>query len=461
MRKSHWIHVVALAALGFAPAPGGPGGAGGADRSVALTIYNDNLALVKDHRTLSFPSGAGEIRFTDVASQIDPTSVHFQAVDDPGAVQVLEQNFQFDLVSSERLLQKYVDSPLEVLTKDGKLHAGTLLSFEGGSLLLREGEGLVGLERAQIQEVRYGKLPGGLITRPTLQWTVEGDGGRHPAELRYLTTGISWHSEYVAVASESGDRMDLAGWVSIDNRSGATYENAMLKLVAGEVNRVEPEPPAVPRGRGMEVMALKAADSRQFEEETFSEYHLYTLQRPATVADREIKQLALFPTTRLKSRKVYTYDGARNAKKVQVTLEAKNSKLDGLGIPLPKGKVRVYQEDASKALQFAGEDAIDHTPKDEMLRVHIGNAFDVVGERKQTDSRAVSDRTRETSFEVKVRNHKKEAVTVVVVERAWGDWSVIRKSQDFRKRDATTLEFPVTVAADGEVVVTYTLRQTW
>ena len=179
------------------------------------------------------------------------------------------------------------------------------------------------------------------------------------------------------------------------------------------------------------------------------------------MADRETKQLALFPTTRLKSRKVYTYDGARDPKKVQVSLEARNSKADGLGIPLPKGKVRVYQEDASKSLQFAGEDQIDHTPKDEMLRITIGNAFDVVGERKTTDQRNVSDRVRDASFEIRVRNHKKEAVPVVIVEHAWGDWFVTTSSHPSRKRDAYTLEFPVTVPADGGTVVTYTLRQTW
>jgi hypothetical protein len=460
MRKLWLVSVAtlgALAVLGSTPAPGTREGA--PDRSVALTIYNDNLALVKDRRTLDFQKGVGEIRFTDVASQIDPTSVHFQTTDDPDAGRVLEQNFKYDLVSAERLLQKYVDSPLEVLTKDGKLHSGTLLSFEGGTLLLREGEGMVSLERAQVQEVRYGKLPGGLITRPTLQWLVESSGGRHPAELRYLTTGISWHAEYVAVATEAGDRMDVAGWVSVDNQSGATYEDAMLKLVAGDVHRAEQAP--APREMMVKAMSVSGAAADQFEEESFSEYHLYTLTRPATVADREIKQLALFPTARLKSRKVYTYDGSRDPRKVRVTLEAKNSKVDGLGIPLPKGKVRVYQEDASKSLQFAGEDQIDHTPKDEMVRINIGNAFDVVGERKVTDQRNISTRVHESSFEIRVRNHKKEAVPVVVVEHAWGDWYVTASTPEFRKRDAYTLEFPVTVPANGEAVVTYTLRQTW
>ncbi|HVP38224.1 MAG TPA: DUF4139 domain-containing protein [Candidatus Saccharimonadales bacterium] len=458
MRTLLLVPCLALLALGSSPAPGAPEAAG-PGRSLALTIYNDNLALVKDRRTLDFPRGSGEIRFADVAAQIDPTSVHFETVDDAGAAQILEQNYQYDLVSAERLLQKYVDAPLEVLTKDGKLHAGTLLSSEGGTLLLREGEGLVSLARDQVLEVRYGKLPGGLITRPTLAWRVESRGGSHPAELRYLTTGISWHAEYVAVASEAGDRMDLAGWVSIDNQSGATYDDARLKLVAGDVHRAE-EPQAVQHLRGGR--ALMAAEAQpQFQEESFSEYHLYTLTRPATVADREVKQLALFPTTRLKSRKVYTYDGERDPRKVRVTLEARNSQADGLGIPLPKGKVRVYQEDASRSLQFAGEDLIDHTPKDEMVRLYIGNAFDVVGERKQTDMQNVSDRTRQSSFEIRVRNHKQEAVPLVVVEHAWGDWYVTTSSPEYRKRDAYTLEFPITVAANSEAVVRYTLRQTW
>jgi len=447
--------VTAASALALTAPPAAP-----AERQVALTIYNNDLALVKDRRTLDFGSGRTELRFTDVAAQIDPTSVSFTTVDDPGAARILEQNFQYDLVSADRLLQKYIDAPLEVVLKDGKLHAGTLLSFDGAALVLKEGDGLVSLERGQVAEIRYGKAPGGLLTRPTLEWLLDSRGGTHPAELRYLTSGISWHAEYVGVANAANDRLELSGWVSLDNHSGVTYPDATLKLVAGDVRKVPEAPERVPRVMAAKALVASEAGA-QFEEEGFFEYHLYTLQRPATVADREIKQLSLFPATSLKCRKVFTYDGSRDPKKVRVTLEAKNSKEAGLGIPLPKGKVRVYQEDASKSLQFAGEDMIDHTPKDEMLRLYVGDAFDVVGERRQVDTRRISDRANESSYEIKIRNHKAEPVTVVVVEHAWGDWTVTQKSHEFHKKDSSTFEFEVDVPANGETVVTYTVRQTW
>lgn len=429
-----------------------------ADRSLALTIYNNDLALVKDRRDLTLKGGREELRYGDVAAQIDPTSVHFQAVSDASAVRVLEQNYQFDLVSTDRLLQKYLDADLEIITKDGKLHAGALLSFDGGSLVLRETDRLVSLERANVQEIHYGKVPGGLVTRPTLAWLVEGKGGTHATELSYLTTGLSWHAEYVAVANAASTEMDLSGWVSIDNHSGATYKDASLKLVAGDVRRVEEQRP-VPRPMYKTMAMATDAAAPQFEEEGFFEYHLYTLTRPATVADREIKQLALFPSTRVRCRKVYTYDGVRDAKKVHVTLEAKNSEEEGLGMPLPKGKVRVYQEDQSRALQFAGEDLIDHTPKDERLRLYVGDAFDIVGERLQLSTSRISDKVSESSFEIHVRNHKEEAIQVVIAEHAYGDWKIIKSSLEARRKDSGNFEFTVAVPKNGEATVTYTLRQ--
>jgi hypothetical protein len=428
-----------------------------AGRSLALTIYNNDLALVKDSREISLRGGPEELRFTDVAAQIDPTSVHFQSLPDASAVRILEQNFQYDLIGPDRLLQKYLDSSLDVLMKDGKLHSGKLLSYDGSGIVLQEADRLVSLERGQVQELHYGALPGGLVTRPTLAWQVEGKSGRTQSELSYLTTGISWHAEYVAVANAASTEMNLSGWVSLDNHSGASYADATLKLVAGDVRRVGDEPVMRPQYDKMVMMAERAA-APQFQEEGFFEYHLYTLTRPATVADREIKQLALFPDTRVKCRKVYTYDGSQGAAKVRVTLEAKNSESEGLGMPLPKGKVRVYQEDNSHALQFAGEDRIDHTPKDEHIRLYVGDAFDIVGERKQTQTTRISDRVTESSYEIKVRNHKAEAITVVIAEHAWGDWSIIRSSVESHKKDTSNFEFTVPVAKDGEAVVTYTIR---
>jgi len=295
--------------------------------------------------------------------------------------------------------------------------------------------------------------------RPTLVWSVYSDrAGSERAEISYLTNQIGWHAEYVAVVNEADTRLDMDGWVSLDNRSGATYENARLKLVAGDVRRVGD----VPAARGMpREMAMEMKAPPQFEERDFFEYHIYVLDAPATVADRETKQLALFPSAEAGVKKILTYDGSRDATKVAVQLEFENSRTNGLGMALPGGKVRVYKEDADGALEFAGEDRIDHTPRDEQVRLTVGNSFDVVGERTRTDYRKVGSRTQEEKFEIQIRNHKDEQVQVTVVEHLFGDWKILSAEPSYEKKDSHTVEFPVSIPADGEVTVTYTVRTSW
>jgi hypothetical protein len=298
------------------------------------------------------------------------------------------------------------------------------------------------------------------VVKPTLVWMLAADrGGAERAEVSYLTDNISWHAEYVSVVNAEDEGLTLNGWVSLDNKSGATYEDAKLKLVAGDVHRVAPGRPPVPMSD--KVMRMEAAGAPQFEERQFFEYHIYTLERPATVADRETKQLALFPSAAAAAKKVLTYDGAQDPTKVAVRVEFENAKKNGLGMALPAGKVRVYKEDADKALEFVGEDQIDHTPRDEKVRLYLGNAFDVVGERKRTDYQEISSRTRQESFEIEIRNHKDEAIEITVVEHLWGDWTITEKSQEYVKKDSHTVEFPLTVAANGNAKVIYTVRTTW
>ena len=432
-----------------------------ADRELRLTVYNDNLALVSDSRTIQVQAGQSTVELADVPAQIDPTSVHLKALRSP--LEVLEQNFQYDLASPDRILQRYLDQPVDAALKAGELKSGALLSFDSGSLVLRRPDGGVSLvTRAEVADLRLPTLPEGLRTRPTLVWLLQAEkGGATPVELSYLTGGLSWHAEYVAVTDEKDTSMDLSAWVSLENSSGATYPDAKLQLIAGDVQRVQPPPPMMKSRGGRDFqMAMAAAPSEGFAEETFFEYHLYTLDRSTTIADRETKQVSLFPTATTPVKKVYEYNGQADAKKVRIILEAENKKELGLGMPLPAGKVRVYKKDSRGDLQFVGEDQIDHTPKNEKLRLGVGKAFDIVAERVELSQDRITDRVSDRKVQVKLRNRKTEAVEVVVQESVWGDWEIREASIPSFKKDARTAEFRVPVAADTEAILTFTVRQT-
>lgn len=429
------------------------------ERKVSLTIYNQDLALVKDMRELSFELGRNEIKFTEVAEKIDPTSVHFQVLNLSSKVFLLEQNYQFDLVSSNKILEKYLDKKIQIITKGGKLYEGILLSFSSDSFSLREKEGAIRiLNRAEVIDLYFPSLPEGLITRPTLVWLLESElKGKHRSEVSYLTSGINWHAEYVAVVDKGDKNLEISGWVSIDNRSGATYPQAKLKLIAGEVHRVM-ERVVRPLYKAEAEVALGLAPP--FEEKPFFEYHLYTLQFPSTVKDNEIKQISLFPNSIVKVKKIYTYDGAREPKKVKVTLEFINSKEEGLGIPLPKGKIRVYKEDVDKSLEFVGEDLIDHTPRDEKVRVYLGDAFDIVGERSRIQFKKISDNVTEETYQIKLRNHKEEKIEVIVIEHLYPytNWEILESNFKYEKKDANTIEFKIPLEKNQEQIVNYKVR---
>jgi len=441
-----WVGLFLLAGAVFVQAQ---------EKSVSVTVYNQNLALVREVRPLEFKKGKNEIKFTEVAAYIDPTSVHFKALNTPDEVAILEQNYQYDLVNSEKLLQKYIDQPIELQTKQGEVYSGQLLSFDGTGLTLKQKNGEIKIvSRPEVRDISFPSLPEGLITRPTLVWLLDSDfSGKQPAEVSYLTTGINWHAEYIAVADRKDQNLELAGWVSIENNSGATYPEAKLKLIAGDIHRAEEER----RMLAMNGMVAEAKGAVPFEEKAFFEYHLYTLTRPATVKDKEIKQISLFPNATVKVQKKFVYDGAYYVKKVRVNLEFDNSAKAGLGMPLPKGKIRVYKEDTDKSLEFIGEDLIDHTPKDEKVRVYLGNAFDIVGERKQTNYERISDRVDRYSFEISVRNHKTEAAEVVVVEHFYGDWEITKTDTSFNQKDAFTAEFVLQLKPDEEKKINYTV----
>jgi len=440
--------------------------------SMEMTVYNQNLGLVKDLRELKLDGGTNIIRFRDVAAEIDPTSVHLKSRTAPEGVVIREQNYQYDLVSREKLLERYVDREIELVRRDESGREverlrGTLLSAQGGQASIVQVGGKLYLSPRA--EVELPELPAGLITKPTLLWEVEAlEGAKHLVEVSYLTNGINWHAEYVAVVNRKHDRLDLTGWVTVENKSGATYAQARLKLVAGDVHRVlehRPEP------RPGMLMAREESVAPQFQEKEFFEYHLYALDRKTTIADNETKQLSLLNAAGVPVKKVFVFDpdraiyfpsreGDAQKGKIKVMLDLENKKEHNLGIALPRGKVRVYQADDEESLQFVGEDQIDHTPRDEEVRLYIGNAFDLVGERKQTAQRKIADDVTEQSFEISLRNHKKEDVQIVAVEHLYGDWEILDQSHKHEKKDAQTIEFNVPVGANSEAKVTYTVRVT-
>lgn len=436
---------------------------------VALTIYNVNLGLVKDQRQTNLPAGTCELRFTDVASQIIPSSVQVRSLVSPSSLRVIEQRYEFDLLNPQRLLEKYVGKEVKLFTENQYTEredtvTATLLSIDGGPVFKIDDEITFG----HPGRILFPKLPEGLTSKPTLVWLLENTLAKpQRIEACYLTNNINWRADYVVTLNARDDRADLSGWVTIDNKSGAGYPNATLKLVAGDVNRAKEDQELRSRILAKEGAAPKTAP--QFKEEEFFEYHVYTLQRPATIKNNQSKQISFVTADQVPVRKELVYVGARNYflsrypevianQKIYVIAEIQNKKDNNLGIPLPKGVVRVYKQDGEGSLQFVGEDSIDHTPKDEKMRIKTGNAFDVVGGRKQTDWKKTAADTFEASFEISIRNHKKEDVVVRVVEPLPGAWAMLNASHEYKKTDAHMAEFTLAVPKDKEVKLTYSAR---
>ncbi len=434
---------------------------------VSVTVYNSNIGLVKDTRRLTLLPGVTALKFTEVASQIMPQTVHIKSLTNPSVLDVLEQNYEYDLLTPEKLLDKFVGQEIRVI-KDGVEVPITILSTTGG-IVYRMGDRIF---TGHPGHLVFPRLPDNLLAHPTLVWLLDNSLGRpQRVEATYLTKGLNWRADYVAILDKEDQRMDLTGWVTLENKSGATYKNARLKLVAGDVNRVVEEVGFRRAADTLEAALAKPA-SAPFTEQVFFEYHLYTLQRPTTIKDNQTKQVSLLRAHQVPITKRLLYYGAHqyyltqygtpvSNQKVGVYVEIANKKENRLGVPLPKGVVRVYKADGDGSLQFIGEDRIDHTPKDETIKVKIGEAFDVVAERKQTDWRKVSRRVVEAAFEVSIRNHKETPVTVSVVEPIPGDWEILQSSHTYTKIEAHTVRFDVPVAKDSEATLKYRVRVKW
>jgi len=418
-----------------------------------VTVYNSNMGVVRESRPAQLERGTNDVSITDVAARIDPTSVRID-ISGQGDISVLEQNFEYDLVNPDKLLQKYLDETLNVTTTDGKSYEGKLIGFDGGNLVLDEGaEGVALVSRDKVKDVVLPPADKGLVVKPTLFWRVEASEATSAGmEVSYITDGIDWHAEYVATLGQDEKSLGLSAWVSVDNQSGATYPGARLKLVAGEIHRVQEKGPVV-----MYEMT-RAEGAPRLEEKPFFEYHMYTLAGTTTIREKEVKQIQLFPETTTPATKQYNFDATKGTG-VRVVMQFENSAKSGLGIPLPAGKVRVFKPDTDGSLEFLGEDEIDHTPRDEKVKVYVGDAFDVVVTRNQTNFNRVSDHVFVESYEIAIANHKDSDITLTVSEHIYGEWKITTSSHAYKKVKADTAEFEVPVPANGSVTLSYTVRR--
>ena len=442
-----------------------------------VTVYNSNIALIRDVRQIHLASGTFALRFEDVAASIMPATVHFRSLSEPTKLSVVEQNYEYDLLDAQKLLQKYVGREITLVRAEEEANStkwvetkALLLADNNNEPVWKIGNEIVtGMPTSWY---RFSELPGNLYSRPTLVWTLNNAGARsQKVEASYLTNNMNWNADYVLTVARDEKTGDLDGWVTLTNNSGASFENAKLQLVAGEVHQV---PQAVrARAEMSSQIAVAKPAPPQFQQEGMSEYHLYTLGRRTTIQNNESKQISLLSGTNVPVEKYLAVEGQsyyyRNQEKigsptpepVKLYYRFKNEERGGLGIPLPAGTVRVYQADSKGGIQFVGEDQIDHTPKDETLKIYVGNAFDIVCERKQLDYKKLANNLYEMEYQITLRNHKDVPVTVEALEPIGGDWEVVNSNLKWTKLDATTISFEIPVEKNGTATLNYRVRVKW
>lgn len=437
--------------------------------SMTITVYNQNFGLVREIRNVPVGVGPVALEYGDVASSIQTETVHVRPLS--GGFQLFEQNYQYDLLSPQKLLEKYVGRMVKVYrynaeTRQEEAVPAEVVAVNNGTIL-RIGDEITFNYPGRIA---FPELPDNLIAEPTLVWLADSRRDRQRLEVSYLTNDLNWKSDYVMVVNEDDTKADITGWVTLSNNSGATYENAQLKLVAGDVQRVQDRMEM--RQLAGRMASMDAVAESQFTEEGFFEYHLYTMARPTTIRNNEQKQVTLLEASEFGVKKRLSFYGAEyyyrgqygevaSNQKVDVSLEFDNSERNRLGMPLPAGVVRVYKQDPSGAQQFIGEDRIDHTPRGEQVRVRMGDAFDVVGDRRQMDWTSLGSCVSESTWEIDLRNHKEDDVSVDVIEPIGGDWDILSSTHKAEKLDAHTFKFQVEVPASGETTIEYQVRVRW
>ncbi len=445
-------------------------------QSVAVTIYNSNLALVKDQRKIKLKSGLNSLALRDVSAQIRPETALLRSLSEPGSISVLEQNFDFDLLTPQKLLEKYVGKNVSIIRMNPATGAetteqATVLAANNG-IVLRIGNRI---ETGLPGRIVYDDVPANLRDRPTLVTRLNnGDGGEQTVELSYLTGGLGWKADYVAELSAKDDSVDLSGWVTLTNTSGASYRNAKLQLVAGDVNRVQEFNSGLLMARKAEMRMVAAAPAADMAEQSLMEYHLYTLGHPTTIAENQTKQVALLSASNVPAHKelvLYgrdyyyysSYGDLGQKMKVDVFVEFENKETAHLGMPLPKGIIRVYKKDKEGNAQFVGEDNIDHTPKNEKVRLKLGESFDVTADKKQTDFKMLPNPAKgghlvEAAFEIVLKNAKKEVTTVTVLEPIPGDWKIESESHRSAKPTAHTASWKIEIPAEGKTTLSYRVQ---
>lgn len=448
-------------------------------QALSVTIYNENLALVKDSREVKLPKGDLALAFQEVSAQIRPETALLRNLTHPKDFWVVEQNFDFDLLSPQKLLEKYVGQKVTVIRSLPNVDGPGSREFQEEALVLSTNGGVVlqypdRIETSIPGRIVFPKVPGNLRARPTLVISLRSPIEKaQKLELSYLTGGLSWKADYVANLAPDEKSLDLSGWVTLTNESGATYPEATLQLVAGDVNRVLEQP----RSGASMMMTYMKESAPVMKEESLFEYHLYTLDRPTTLKENQTKQVSLLSASQVPVRKEYLLKGESHyftgkhgeiadKLKVGVYVEFDNKTESRMGMPIPKGTVRVYKRDSEGRAQFVGEDAIDHTPKNETVRLKLGDAFDITGRRKQTDYKSLgpqgsAKRVYEVAFEVVLKNAKKEAVQVHVLEPVYGDWEMLQHSHPFVKESSGTARFKVDVPAEGSTTLTYRVKLHW
>lgn len=442
-------------------------------QAVAVTIYNNNLALVKDQRKLKLNSGLNNLALRDVSAQMRPETALLRSISHKGSFDTLEQNFDFDLLTPQKLLEKYVGKTVRVLSVNPATgvetsEQATVLSANGG-VVMKIGNRI---ETGMPGRIVYDNVPASLRDRPTLITKLQNKtAGEQSVELSYLTGGLDWKADYVAELSPKEDSLDLSGWVTLTNTSGTSYQNAKLQLVAGDVNRIQEERP---RTMSMRKDMMAAESAAPMAEESLLEYHLYSLERPTTIAENQTKQVALLSAAQVPARKELVLRGADyyynssygdlgQKLKVGVFVEFDNKEAAKLGMPLPKGVMRVYKKDSHGNAQFVGEDRIDHTPKNEAVRLKLGEAFDVTADKKQSDFKALPRPAKgnsmfESAYEIVIKNAKKERVSVTVQEPIPADWKMIKESHPSKKVTSNTAVWKIDVPAEGQTTLSYRVQ---
>jgi hypothetical protein len=427
----------------------------------ALTIYNQNFAVIRETVPLDLKAGSNTVNFDGATAQVEPDSVILRDPTGARPLQVLEQNYRNDPISQERLLSLYEGKSIDfaIYNNDGTTTtvSGKII---GADQPIIEVNGK--LQFSLPGEPMFPALTDDTILKPALDWILYSQqAAKFNAELSYISGGLSWSSDYNIIAPENGDAMDLVGWVTLNNQSGKQFDHAHIKLMAGDVNKVQPQTDRFNRTDGSQ-LGVPEQYAPQVTEKAFEDYHLYTLPIPTTIHDRETKQVEFLRASAIQSKRLYVYDGAQSNSQVWIMREFVNSTANHLGMPLPAGRIRFYRQDQDGQVEFTGENQIQHTPKDETLRIYTGNAFDITGERHQT--RFVSNTSSaDESFEIKMRNHKTETATVRVVEHfyRWSNWTITDESAAHLQTDSKTIEYEVTLQPNEERTVTYTAHYSW